>query len=147
MRPGILFDSSVYISALRQGQSSILALRQAGRAGDAQPHPLWLSAVVLEELCAGALDAKARKVFARLERDFEKIERVLVPTQKDWSLAGFTLSHIGNKYGFELIGRARMTNDALIAISAARQGLIILTKNADDYRLISQFRHVEWEKI
>ena len=46
---GILFDTSVYISALRQGDASILNLRRAGRAGETQTRPLWLSIVVLEE--------------------------------------------------------------------------------------------------
>ncbi len=45
----ILFDSSVYIAALRQGgASTVLLLRWA------QESPLWLSSVVLEELYAGA---------------------------------------------------------------------------------------------
>jgi predicted nucleic acid-binding protein len=46
-----LFDSSIYISALRRGDDARLALGRV--ATDA---PLWLSAVVLEELYAGAGD-------------------------------------------------------------------------------------------
>ena len=48
MQPA-LFDSSIYISALRRGNNAALALRRL--TADA---PLWLSAVVLEELYAGA---------------------------------------------------------------------------------------------
>lgn len=44
---GIVFDTSVYISALRQGDEAILSLRRAARASDQKTHPLWLSAVVL----------------------------------------------------------------------------------------------------
>jgi predicted nucleic acid-binding protein len=47
-----LFDSSIYISALRRGNDAALALGRL--ATDA---PLWLSAVVLEELYAGAGDS------------------------------------------------------------------------------------------
>ena len=50
MRPA-LFDSSVYIAGMRRGDDAILALRRF--SVDA---PLWLSAVVLEELYAGASD-------------------------------------------------------------------------------------------
>jgi len=48
MQPA-LFDTSIYISALRRGSDAALALRRV--ASDA---PLWLSSVVLEELYAGA---------------------------------------------------------------------------------------------
>jgi hypothetical protein len=50
MQPA-LFDSSVYISALRRGDDAAPALRRL--AADA---PLWLSAVVIAELYAGAGD-------------------------------------------------------------------------------------------
>ena len=40
-----LFDSSIYISGMRRGDDAILSLRRL--SVDA---PLWLSAVVLEEL-------------------------------------------------------------------------------------------------
>src|SRR5436309_3134831 len=72
MQPA-LFDSSVYISALRQGNSAALAL---GRL--AAETPLWLSSVVLEELYAGA-GGQERKVLERLERDFDRAKRILVP--------------------------------------------------------------------
>jgi predicted nucleic acid-binding protein len=97
----ILFDASIYISALRKGDPSILMLRRAARSGDNTTQPLWLSAVVLEELYAGAGDTRTRKVFLRLEREFEKLNRLLVPHQGDWSLTGQVLAQIGAKYGFE----------------------------------------------
>src|SRR5271166_6032785 len=48
MQPA-LFDTSIYISALRRGNEGALALRRVAADG-----PLWLSSVVLEELYAGA---------------------------------------------------------------------------------------------
>jgi predicted nucleic acid-binding protein len=144
---GILLDTSVYISALRQGDSSILELRRSARAGDTKTRALWLSVVVLEELYVGAMDGRARKAFARLEREFERIGRLLVPGQRDWSLAGQVLYQIGRKHGFDLVGRTRMTNAALIAMSACSRGATILTKNPDDYQLIAEFRAVAWQRI
>ena len=64
---GILFDTSVYIHALRSGDSAILALRRAARAGESKSRPLYLSAVVLEELYVGASSARDRKVLATVE--------------------------------------------------------------------------------
>ena len=47
MRP-VLFDASIYITALRAGDDAVLTLRRL-----APEAPVWLSAVVLEELFAG----------------------------------------------------------------------------------------------
>lgn len=143
----IIFDTTIYIAALRQGDASILALRRAVRAGERATRPLWLSAVVLAELYAGAADTKTRQTFARLEREFGQISRLLIPNQRDWSLAGQVLARIGVKYGFEEIGRARLTNDALIALSAARNGFTVWTKNAKDYARIAEFRSFQWEEV
>lgn len=144
---GILFDTSVYISALRRGNFSVLSSRRATRSGESRSRPLWLSAVVLEELLVGARDGKMKKLLAHLERDFERAGRLLVPLQSDWSAAGQVLSLIGEKYGYEVVGRARMTNDALIAMSSSRSGIAVQTMNDDDYRKIAEFRPFEWERV
>jgi predicted nucleic acid-binding protein len=145
--PGILFDTSVYISALRRDDVSILSSRRATRSGESRSRPLWLSAVVLEELLVGARDGKVKKLLAHLERDFERAGRLLVPRQSDWTAAGQVLSLIGEKYGYEEVGRARMTNDALIAMSSSRSGIVVQTLNDDDYRKIAEFRPFEWERV
>jgi predicted nucleic acid-binding protein len=145
--PGILFDTSVYISALRSGDFSILSSRRAARGGEAEVHPLWLSVVVLEELLVGASDRKMKKLLAHLEKDFERAGRLLVPLQSDWTVSGQVLALIGEKYGYEKVGRARMTNDALIATSASRNGIIVQTINDVDYRMIAEFRPFEWDRV
>ena len=38
-----------------------------------------------------------------------------------------------------------MTNDALIAITAARHGFTVLTKNATDFEKIAAFWPFRWE--
>jgi predicted nucleic acid-binding protein len=145
--PGILFDTSVYISALRRGDISILSSRRAARRGEVQDRPLWLSVVVLEELLVGASDRRMKKLLSHLERNFERAGRLLVPLQSDWTVSGQVLALIGEKYGYEAVGRARMTNDALIATSASRNGIVVQTFNDDDYRMITEFRPFEWERV
>jgi len=145
--PGILFDTSVYISALRRGDTSILSSRRATRGGESRPRPLWLSVVVLEELLVGARDGRVKKLLVRLERDFERAGRLLVPAQSDWTATGQVLSLVGEKYGYEEVGRARMTNDALIAMSSSRSGIVVQTLNDGDYRKIAEFRPFEWEHV
>lgn len=132
MKP-VLFDTSVYIAALRQGATAVLQARNL-----AYGSPLWLSAVVLEELYAGA-DARGRKRLAKFERDFVKVNRLLVPEASEWSRTGAVLAQIGKKYGYERIGKARLTNDTLIGTSAARQGIVLLSVNERDFKLIAEF--------
>ncbi len=135
----ILFDSSVYITALRQGSASSILLQRWARES-----PLWLSSVVLEELYAGA-DPADRRILEKLERDFERANRVLVPNLGDWSFAGKILAAVAQKYGYERIGRARLTNDALIATSAARNGITVISTNSRDFALLAQFCPVQWQ--
>ena len=144
---GILFDTSIYITAFRQGEMSILALRRARRSSDGSSTPLWLSAVVLSELLVGASEKRARQQLLETEREFLKLNRLLVPVHRDWSLAGQVLAQVGAKYGYDQVGRARLTNDALIAMSAARNGFTVLTKNALDFKKIAEFRPFQWAEV
>jgi len=140
MQPA-LFDTSIYISALRRRSEAALAVRRL--AADA---PLWLSAVVLEELYAGAGDRERRAV-ERLERDFDRVKRILVPNLSDWTQTGRVLARLATKYGYEQIGQGRLTNDALIAMSAGRLGIQVLTANERGYRCLSEFREFQWQVI
>ena len=135
----ILFDSSVYIAALRPGgDPSLLSHRWTAEA------PLWLSSVVLEELYAGSRPDNRREL-ERLERDFNNARRLLVPNLGDWITTGRILAAIAQKHGYEKIGQARLTNDALIATSTARTGIRVLTINARDYALLARFCPLQWE--
>jgi predicted nucleic acid-binding protein len=136
MQP-VLFDSSIYITALRRGHDAVLSLRRFN--DDA---PLWLSAVVLEELYAGASD---RRVVERLEKDFDRAKRILVPNLNDWTQAGTVLSRLAERYQYEKIGRGRLTNDALIAMSAARLGIRVLTANERDFAKLAEFSPFQWQ--
>ena len=138
MQPA-LFDTSIYISALRRGDEAALALRRL-----AADSPLWLSAVVLEELYAGA-GSRERRVVERLERDFDRAKRVLVPALSDWAEAGRVLARMAAKYHYEQIGQGRLTNDALIAMSAGRLGIRVITANERDYRRLAEFRPFRWQ--
>jgi predicted nucleic acid-binding protein len=138
MQPA-LFDSSIYISALRRGSDAALGLRRL--APDA---PVWLSSVVLEELYAGARD-RDRHVVERLERDFDRAKRILVPNLSDWAQAGKVLARLAIKYGYEQIGQGRLTNDALIAMSAGRLGIRVITANERDFSRLAEFRTFQWQ--
>lgn len=134
-----LFDSSVYISGIRRGDDAVLAQRRLS-----PDSLLWLSSVVLEELYAGAW-GDIRDSVERLEHDFERARRILVPNLGDWTQAGRVLARVAGKYGYEKIGQGRLTNDALIAMSAARIGARVITANERDFRQLAEFRAFQWE--
>ena len=137
----VLYDTSVYIDALRRQDTSKLLAR--GSTSEV----LSLSAVVLEELYAGA-DESTAKLLSKLQRDFDGAKRLLVPELSDWATTGRLIARIGEKCGYERIGRSRLTNDALIATSASRTGAVVLTINARDFGLIAEFLpSFRWETI
>jgi predicted nucleic acid-binding protein len=137
MQPA-LFDSSLYIAAMRRGDDAVLELR---RFSDG---PLWLSAVVIEELYAGA-SGPARQQVERLEHNFAGSKRILVPNLSDWTQTGRVLARIAAKYHYEKIGWGRLTNDALIATSAGRSGIQVITANERDFAKLAEFRAFEWQ--
>ena len=137
MQP-VLFDSSIYIAALRARDDATLSLRRF-----AGSEPVWLSSVVLEELYAGVIE-RSRHVVERLERDFDRAGRILVPNLNDWTQTGKVLGSLAAKYDYEQIGRGRLTNDALIAMSAGRLGITVITANVRDFSKLAEFRPFRW---
>jgi predicted nucleic acid-binding protein len=138
MQP-VLFDSSIYIMALRTGDEAALTLKRL-----AANSPVWLSSVVLEELYAGVA-RRDRHVLERLERDFERAKRILVPNLNDWTQTGKVLARLAARYDYEQIGQGRLTNDALIAMSAGRSGITVITANARDFMRLAEFRPFHWQ--
>jgi len=135
----VLLDTSIYITALRAGDDAVVKLRRFTPGA-----PVWLSSVVLEELYAGVKPRDFR-IVERLERDFDKAGRMLVPNLSDWTLTGKLLARLAAKYGYEQIGQARLTNDALVAMSAAQRGITVITANERDFGRLAQFHPFQWQ--
>lgn len=134
----VMFDSSIYITALRLRNVELLEGRWLGES------PVWLSSVVVEELYAGAKPSDLR-VLAKLERDLGGANRTLTPNSNDWRNAGMMLARMGREYGYEGIGKARLVNDALIATSAARCGVTLITANQRDFARLAEFCPLQWQ--
>jgi predicted nucleic acid-binding protein len=134
-----LFDTSIYVAALRRGDDGALEIRRLDSGAI-----VWLSAVVLEELYAGAGE-RSRDAVERLEWDFDRAKRILVPNLSDWTQAGEVLGRLAARYSYEQIGQGRLTNDALIAMSAGRRGIRVITTNERDFRRLAEFRSFQWE--
>ena len=142
MRPA-LFDTSIYINSLRnrpRNQDDALVSSRRLRSGTL----LWLSAVVLEELYAGA-SGRVRDSLERMEREFDRMKRILVPNLGDWTETGRVLARLAARYGHDKIGQGRLANDALIAMSAARMGATVITANERDFAKLAEFRSFQWK--
>ena len=135
----VLLDTSVYITALRAGDEGVVKLRRIS-PGTA----VWLSSVVLEELYAGVKPRDFR-IIERLERDFDKARRILVPNLSDWTLTGKLLARLAVERNYEKTGQARLTNDALMAMSAARNGITVITSNERDFAQLAKVRPFQWQ--
>jgi predicted nucleic acid-binding protein len=134
----VLFDTSVYVSALRRGDTGPAVAKFVAE------NDVWLSAVVLEELYAGTRERDLHAV-ELIEHQFDKESRILLPELDDWIQAGKILSRLAAKYDYETIGRSRLTNDALMAMSAARAGVTVVTANVRDFRRLAEFRAFSWQ--
>ncbi len=137
--PAVLFDSTFYIAALRSRENWTECLRRCSQGA-----AVWLSAVVLEELYAGTTP-RNRHVVEQIARAYERTRRIVVPNLGDWTQVGIVLARLAARYDFEDIGKGRLTNDALIAISAARVGCTIITANARDFARLAEFRSFSWQ--
>ena len=85
----VLFDTNVYVAALREG------IRGAAFARIRESAPrTFLASVVSAELRAGAVDQTGRSVVLELTDRFDRLGRVVTPEARSWSLAGDVLGDI-----------------------------------------------------
>jgi predicted nucleic acid-binding protein len=111
-----------------------------------------MCAVVLQELVAGADDASRIKDFERSRHEFRKSNRLLEPTEEDWWQAGLALNALqrgrrSKKTGMipkiSVAERYRIINDVLIARTAKRAGVMVVTDNVNDFVKIRNFCDVK----
>jgi predicted nucleic acid-binding protein len=117
------------------------------------PHAL-LSAVVLQEITAGASDTAGVRELGELGKRYERAGRLLVPTGEDWWFAGKVLnalyrglpSHRGEYTpAIPKEEQQRLLRDVLIARSAKRVNAGVVTYNRGDFDKIRRFCNVRVE--
>jgi predicted nucleic acid-binding protein len=136
----VIFDTNVYVAALREGLNgpSFERLQQAA------PRTV-LAAVVGAELRAGALDDAGMTIVADLLRRFERLGRIVVPTAGTWTDAGDTLARISRREPALRPKLRALWNDALIALSARQIGATLVTENLRDFALLRRYTRFEIE--
>ena len=115
------------------------------------PENFYMSVVVLQELIAGAQDDVELKSLTVARRQYEKANRLLVPTAEDWWLVGkviYSLQRGAKAQSGGLTPRMpaaqkyRITHDVLIARTAKRSGVTLVTDNLRDFETIQKFCNV-----
>ena len=130
----LVFDTSVYISAIRGGLfSPVFRMLQ-----ETLPRA-FLASVVSAELLAGATNPAARRTVMDFVRRAHKVRRVVTPDAGTWERAGTLFSEI-RQGSPHLRPQVKMLwNDVLIALSARQVGAMIVTRNARDFELLRQY--------
>lgn len=97
----------------------------------------YLSAVVMQELAAGARTAEAaRDVEQGLFEPFERRRRVFAPSVAAFAASGRALAAVAAREGWQLLDEnPSLLNDALIAASCREQGITLITRDGDFKRL------------
>ena len=116
------------------------------------PRDIYMSAVVLQELVAGANDASRIKDFERSRYEYRKDNKLLVPNEEDWWHVGLVLNALQRGRRSKKTGkiprmsigeRLRIINDVLIARTAKRASVTVVTDNLKDFEKIQNFCDVK----
>ncbi len=112
------------------------------------PDNFLFSTIALLERMTGAADDKERKQFEALYSLYRADNLLIIPNHDDWLLASkvlFWLTHGRRKqHGGKLPklkpGAAqRMAMDALLAVSARRWRVTVITENYDDFNAMKYY--------
>jgi predicted nucleic acid-binding protein len=135
--PKVVFDTSIFIA-------------YQPKPAD-YPAGFRMSAVVLQEMTAGAPDKTEVQAWNAVRLQHEKADALLIPTGEDWWLAGKVLNSLLRGLKSKAKGKTpklppaekqRIIRDVLIARTARREGALLVTNNVADFKLIQSFCNV-----
>lgn len=134
----VVFDTSVYVRAIRAGPTSELARLVRSHLG--RTH---LASVVAAELQAGAITPEARRAVAAVVGTARRVGRLLTPTFSVWLRAGSVMATMRLREPRHTSRLPRLWNDLLIGLSAREIGAVVFTSNRDDFEFAR--RHATFE--
>jgi predicted nucleic acid-binding protein len=131
-----VLDTNLFIRAFRE---------EAANAELQRFHRLFapfefLSAIVAQELRAGARSGAARRQLERNVLDlYARRGRVVTPSTQAWHDSGDLLADLARREGLEIAGNSKaFGNDLLLALSCREQGLVLVTDNRRDFERIAR---------
>jgi predicted nucleic acid-binding protein len=126
-------DTNIFIDGFRsdESQAEVFAFLNS-----ALPFT-FLSAVVMQELAAGARTTQAaRDVEQGVFEPFERRRRVFAPSSAAFAESGRVIATVAARDGWQLVDdNPSLLNDALIAVSCREQGITLITRDGDFKRL------------
>lgn len=97
----------------------------------------YLTAVVAQELRAGATTTQAEKLQSNVLAPFERRARVLTPSDAAWKQTGEILARLAEIEGLELRAVSRgFVNDVFLAVTCRESGVTLVTENTKDFARI-----------
>ena len=138
----LVFDTSVYIAALRGGLESAAA--EALRATIPRT---YLASVVAAELHAGATSERGRRAVLAITQPPARAGRVVTPGATSWLAAGSLLSELRQREPGLRSQIARLWNDTLIALSARQIGATVITSDTRDFTLLRRYLRFGLERL
>jgi len=136
--PKLLLDTTVYIDALQGKLPHDVEI--ALRTGN-----LWHCSVTEAELAALAgllvpTHPDTASVIAQVSESIElrPAHRILTPDRDAWRDAGILAGLLARLQRYGKTERRRALNDALILLTAAKNGCVVLTRNITDFDLLIQ---------
>ena len=107
----------------------------------------YLSSVVVQELRAGVVHARARRSLERHVLDpFRRRGRIITPSAAAWEQAGDVLSALRIADGVDLKRMRRsFAMDILLAVSCRETGVVLVTENTGDFKRIN--KHIRFDFI
>jgi predicted nucleic acid-binding protein len=136
--PKLLLDTTVYIDALQSRLPDCVEV--ALRAGS-----IWHSTVTEAELdaLAGLLDPtrpETAGVIAQVAASIalRPAHRILIPDRETWREAGILAGLLARLQNYGKNEQRKALNDALIFLTAARNGCAVLTRKLSEFDLLMQ---------
>jgi predicted nucleic acid-binding protein len=128
-------DTNLYIDALRtaDGSAALIAFHAAFAPFE------HLSAVVVQELRAGARGQAAAKLENSIVAPFERRGRLITPSHAAWKESGRVLAELVAPNAWSSVSRS-FVNNVLLAMSCRESGMVLVTNNLRDCERIAAIR-------
>ena len=126
-------DTKVFIDGFRNEETQADVFAFLNRA---LPYT-YLSAVVMQELAAGARTAEAARALQQtVFKPFQRRRRVFAPSASAFIDSGRILAAVAGAEGWKAVDQnPSLLNDALVAASCREQGITLITRDTDFTRL------------
>lgn len=136
----VVYDANVFITFFRQPDR-----RHEFEARTQRPL-LFMSSIVAMELQAGCRNQRQEKALESFLKPFKKADRIIAPDYEAFREAGRVLAALGVE-GLDVMHRRAITNDVLIAVSAAKAGAVVVTANERDFLRIERHTRMRWTPV